>query len=42
MQLTFQATIGKEKELDTTLQRLMGKTADISMESPDIRVKFQI
>ncbi|KDO42694.1 hypothetical protein CISIN_1g048699mg, partial [Citrus sinensis] len=31
------ATIGKEKELDTTLQRLMGKTADISMESPDIR-----
>ncbi|KAH9754770.1 Sugar transporter ERD6-like 5 [Citrus sinensis] len=37
MQLTFQATIGKEKELDTTLQRLMGKTADISMESPDIR-----
>ncbi|KAH9754771.1 Sugar transporter ERD6-like 5 [Citrus sinensis] len=34
---TNQATIGKEKELDTTLQRLMGKTADISMESPDIR-----
>ncbi|KAH9754773.1 Sugar transporter ERD6-like 5 [Citrus sinensis] len=32
-----EATIGKEKELDTTLQRLMGKTADISMESPDIR-----
>ncbi|KAK9215414.1 hypothetical protein WN944_007419 [Citrus x changshan-huyou] len=31
------AKIGKEKELETTLQRLRGKTADISMESADIR-----
>ncbi|KAH9754745.1 Sugar transporter ERD6-like 11 [Citrus sinensis] len=32
------AKIGKEKELETTLQRLRGKTADISMESADIQV----
>ncbi|ESR46447.1 hypothetical protein CICLE_v10001263mg [Citrus x clementina] len=31
------AKIGKEKELETTLQCLRGKTADISMESADIR-----
>ncbi|KAH9754736.1 Sugar transporter ERD6-like 11 [Citrus sinensis] len=31
------AKIGKEKELETTLQRLRGKTADISMESADIQ-----
>ena len=42
MCIYFQAKIGKEKELETTLQRLRGKTADISMESADIQVKFQI
>ncbi|GAY58816.1 hypothetical protein CUMW_189720 [Citrus unshiu] len=31
------AKIGKEKELEATLQSLRGKTADISMESADIR-----
>ncbi|KAH9754731.1 Sugar transporter ESL1 [Citrus sinensis] len=31
------AKIGKEKELEATLQCLRGKTADISMESTDIR-----
>lgn len=42
MYIYFQAKIGKEKELEATLQSLRGKTADISMESADIRVKFQL
>ncbi|GAY63893.1 hypothetical protein CUMW_229290 [Citrus unshiu] len=32
------AKVGREKELETTLQRLRGKNADISMESAHIRV----
>lgn len=40
MYFSLQAKVGREKELETTLQRLRGKNADISMESAHIRVKL--
>ena len=34
------AKIGKEKEFETSLQRLRGRNADISQEAADIRVNY--
>ena len=39
---SLQAKIGKEKELEATLQRLRGKNVDISQEATYIRVTFQL
>ena len=36
----MQAEIGKERELEASLQHLRGKNADISQEAADIRVTF--
>jgi len=34
----FQAKIGREKEVETTLRRLRGNNVDISQEAAEIRV----
>lgn len=36
----LQAMVGRETELDAALQRLRGRTADISQESANIKVNF--
>lgn len=35
----MQVKIGKEKDLDATLQRLRGRDADVSQEAAEIRVR---
>lgn len=37
-----QAKIGREKELETTLQRLRGENTDVAQEATEIRVTFQL